>query len=196
MSRAQQNAIESTETGNAATSTTAANTSESAEQADINSGQSQLAKFAANNPYVQGGQADTVEGQQIAGAADATAAGAMAKNQQQTQRTGQNATAGVAAGESEAQQAQRTAGTEEAAATQSRLASGTQYAGDVLKAGNTLTSEQGGLTSQELSEAQGEENIGEEAAKTPSLGDEFGDSFISGLGSGLASGVTSGFGKG
>ena len=66
----------------------------------------------------------------------------------------------------------------------------------MLKAGDTLTTEQGALASQQIGQAQGEENIGEEAAKTPSLGDEFGNSFISGLGSGLASGVTSGFGKG
>ena len=81
MSRAQQNAIESTETGNSATSTTAANTSEAAEQQDINTGESNLAKFAANNPYVQGGQADVLATKQLANTADATAAGAAAKNE-------------------------------------------------------------------------------------------------------------------
>lgn len=180
MSRAQQGAIESTETGNSATSTTAATASQAAEQADINSGQSQLAKFAANNPYVQGGQAQTVEDQQIANTADATATGAAAKNQQQAQRTGQNATAGVAAGEAEAQQAQRTAGSEEASATQSRLASGSQYGEDVLKAGDTLTAEQANLSSNLTGEAQGQENTAETAAQTPSFLDELGQGLIGG----------------
>lgn len=180
MSRAQQGAIESTETGNSATSTTAATASQQAEQADINSGESQLAKFAANNPYVQGAQAQTVADQQAANTADATAAGAQAKNQQQSQRTGQNATAGVAAGEAEAQQAQRTAGSEEAAATQSRLAAGSQYGADVLKAGDTLTAEQANLSSNLTGEAQGQEGIGEQAAQTPSFLDELGQGLITG----------------
>jgi len=180
MSRAQQGAIESTETADSAKSTTAASASQAAEQADINSGQSNLAKFAANNPYVQGGQAQTVENQQVANTADATAAGAAAKNQQQSQRTGQNASAGVAAGEAEAQQAQRTAGSQEAGATQSRLAAGSQYGEDVLKAGDTLTAEQANLSSNLTGEAQGQEGIGEQAAQTPSFLDELGQGLITG----------------
>lgn len=194
MSRAQQNAIEGTETGDSATSTTAATTSQQAEQSDIDTGESQLAKFAADNPYVQGGQAQTVENQQLAGTADATAAAAAKNNQDQAKRTGQNATAGVAAGEAEQQAAQRELGTQEAGATQSRLASGTQVGEDVLKGQQGLTAEQAALTSNLTGEAQGQEQIGEQAANTPSLSDEFGNSFISGLGSGLAKGVTSGFG--
>ena len=180
MSRAQQGQIESTETANTATETAAANASQAAEQADIGTQQSQLAKFAANNPYVQGGQAQTVENQQLSGTADATAAGAAAKNQQQAQRTGQNASAGVAAGEAEAAQAQRTMGTQEAGATQSRLASGAQYGQDVLSGGNQIVAEQNSLGSQEANEAQGQASVGEQAAQTPSFLDELGQGLISG----------------
>jgi hypothetical protein len=182
MSRAQQGQIESTETANTATETAAANASQAAEQADIGTQQSQLAKFAANNPYVQGGQAQTVENQQLSGTADATAAGAAAKTQQQAQRTGQNASAGVAAGEAEAAQAQRTMGTQEAGATQSRLASGAQYGQDVLSGGNQIVAEQNSLGSQEANEAQGQASVGEQAAQTPSFLDELGQGLITGGG--------------
>ena len=101
MSRAQQGAIESTESADSAASTTAATTSQTEEQADINQNQSQLAKFAADNPYVQGGTMQTAENQELSNTADATAAAAAAKNQQQAQRTGQNAAAPVAAGEAD-----------------------------------------------------------------------------------------------
>src|ERR1700732_3697318 len=110
MSRAQQGAIESTATANSATDTAAANKSEAATQADIGNQQSQLAKFAANNPYVQGGQAQTVTKQQLSGTADATAEAAKAGGQALATRTGQNPAAAIAAGEATQQAAQRTPG--------------------------------------------------------------------------------------
>jgi hypothetical protein len=180
MSRAQQGDIVNQEKANTAASTTAATASQAAEQADINTGQSQLAKFAANNPYVQGGQAQTVENQQLSGTADATAAAGMAKNQQQAQRTGQNASAGVAAGEAEQQAAQRTLGTQQAAGTQSRLAAGSQYGQDVLQAGNALTNQQAALSSNLTGEAQGQASTEEQAAQTPSFMDELGQGLITG----------------
>lgn len=180
MSRAQQGAIESTETGDSATSTSAATTSQAAEQADINNNQSQLAKFAADNPYVQGGQAESVENQQLSNTADATAASAAAKDQQQATRTGQNATAGVAAGEAEQQAAQRTLGSAEAGATENRLAAGSTYGADVLKGGQAITAEQAALSSNLTGEAQGQEQVGEQAANTPSFTDELGAGLIQG----------------
>lgn len=179
MSRAQQGAIESTETANSATETAKSDASQAAEQTDIGNQQSQLAKFSANNPYVQGGQAETVENQQLSNTADSTAAAAKAKNQTQAVRTGQNATAGVAAGEAEQQAAQRTLSADEAGATQSRLASGAQYGNEVLNAGNQIVNDQNQLGSQESGQAQGQESTAEQAANTPSFLDE--------LGAGLAS---------
>jgi hypothetical protein len=129
---------------------------------------------------VQGGQAQTVVNQQLAGTADATAQSASEKNQQQAQRTGQNQAAGVAAGEAEQQAAQRTLGTQEAGATQSRLAAGSQYGQDVLGATNQITAAQQNLASQESNAAQGQASTEEQAAQTPSFMDELGQGLISG----------------
>ena len=180
MSRAQQSAIESTETGNSATSTAAANASEAEQQGDINQNESQLAKFAANNPYVQGGAFQTAENKELSNTADATAAAAKAQAQQQAQRTGQNAAAPIAAGEAEQQAAQRTLAGEEGAATANQLASGAGYGKDVLSGGQAIEGEQAGLTNTETGEAQGQENTAEQAAQTPSFLDELGQGLITG----------------
>jgi len=182
MSRAQQGQIESTESADSAASTTAATTSQAEEQADINQNQSQLAKFAADNPYVQGGTMQTAENQELSNTADATAAAAAAKNQQQAQRTGQNAAAPVAAGEAEQQEAQRSLSGEEAGATTSRLASGAQYGAEVLGAGNSIAAQQAQLSSNLTGEAQGQEGTAEQAAQTPSFLDELGQGLITGVG--------------
>lgn len=180
MSRAQQTDVFNTQQANSATNESAAQTADKATQADIGNQESQLAKFAANNPYVQGGQAETVANQQLAGTADATAQAASEKNQQQAQRTGQNQAAGVAAGEAEQQAAQRTLGTQEAGATQSRLAAGSQYGQDVLGAGNQITAAQQNLATQESNAAQGQASTEEQAAQTPSFMDELGQGLITG----------------
>ena len=184
MSRAQQGQVFDTEQANSKAATESATTSQAAEQADINQNQSQLAKFAANNPYVEGGQAQTLENRQIANTADATASAANAKNQMQAERTGQNAAAGVAAGEAEAQAAQREQGSQEASATASRLASGAQYGQDILQAGQGITAQQAALSSNLTGEAQGQAGVEEDAAKTPSFMDELGQGLISGASAG------------
>jgi hypothetical protein len=163
MGRAQETTLAKTEEANSATSTAAATASQEAEQADIATQQSQLAKYAAANPYVQGGQQQTTDIQQLSNTADATAATAKAQNQQQAQRTGQNASAGVAAGEAEAQTAERALGASESAATTSRLASDAKYGQDVLSDQSNITSQQATLSSDEVSEAQGQADTAEKA---------------------------------
>lgn len=180
MSRAQQGQIESTETGNSKTSTDAATKSQQEQQGDINEGTSQLAKFAADNPYVQGGAAQVASNQTISGAADASAEAAKAGAQSQAERTGQNPAAANAAAITAAQNAQRTASTEQGAATTSRLASETGYGKDVMEEGNVLTNEQAALTGNLTGEAQGQEGIAENAAQTPSFLDELGNGLIQG----------------
>jgi hypothetical protein len=165
MGRAQETGLANTEEANAATSEAAATASQQAAQADIGTQQSALAKFAAANPYVQGGQAESVTNQQLAGTADATAAAAKAGNQQQAQRTGQNASAGIAAGEAEQQAAQRTMGTQAAGATQSRLAAGAQYGQDVLSGQSNITSQQAALGAQEAGESESQANTAENAGQ-------------------------------
>ncbi len=182
MSRAQQAQTFDTASSESQTNEAAAQASEAVVQADISQNQSQLAKFAAENPYVQGGQEQTLVNQQESNTADATAAAAAAKNQQQAQRTGQNAAAPIAAGEAEQQAAQRALSSGEAGATQSRLASGATYGEDVLKGGQAIAGEEANLASIQAGQAQGELSIQEQAAQTPSFLDELGQGLISGAG--------------
>ena len=182
MSRAQQGAVLDQATDTSKTNQAEAQTSEVATQADIGTQQSQLAKFAADNPYVQGGQMDAVTNRQLAGTADATSAAAVAKNQTQAQRTGQNASAGVAAGEAEQQAAQRTLGTQEAGATESKLAAGAKYGQDVLSAGSGITAQQEQLAALQSEASQTALSTEEQAAQTPSFMDELGQGLITGAG--------------
>lgn len=192
MSRAQQSATYQTASGESQTNETNAQKSEQQEQADIENGESQLAKFAANNPYVQGGQAQTVSNQQLSGTAGATATAAKAGNQALAERTGQNPQAGVAAGEAEAQAAQRELGQQESQATQQRIGDQAQYNQQALSDQNAITQQQENLASLQQGAAQGELGTQEQSAQTPSFLDELGnglitgtDSFAGGLGQGL-----------
>lgn len=180
MSRAQQGEVYDTAKENSAKSTDAATASQQKEQEDINSNESQLAKFAANNPYVEGGQAESIENRQLSNTADATAQAAREKGQMQAERTGQNATAAIAAGEAEQQAAQRALAGQEAGATESRLAAGAKYGRDVLSAGDELTAEQARLSSNLTNEAQGQQSVAADAAKQPSFMDELGSGLING----------------
>ena len=182
MSRAQQGETYDQSQAVSKTNESNAQTSESNTQADIKDQQSQLAKFASDNPYVQGGQMETTTNRQLAGTADSTAAAAKSGEQQLAQRTGQNASTAVAAGEAAQQAAQRTLGTQEAGATQSRLASGADYGKSVLSAGNSITSQQEQLAALQSGAAQGALNTQEQAAQTPSFMDELGQGLISGAG--------------
>ena len=191
MSRAQQGAIESTQTKNAADSTSAATKSQANEQSDINNETSQLAKFSADNPYVQGGAFQTAQNQTIAGAADATAGATRAGEQALATRTGLNPQAAVAAGEAAAQGAQRTAVAEQGDATTSRLASGADYNQKAISDANAITGQQASLSSNLTGEAQGQLSTAEQAAQQPSFMDELGQGLISG-----GAAVGSGFGAG
>jgi hypothetical protein len=180
MSRSEQSAVLDQSRDVSKTNEAEAQKSEAATQADIGNQQSQLAKFAANNPYVQGGQMETVTNRQLAGTADATAAGARAGEQQLATRTGQNPAAAIAAGEATQQAAQRTLGTQEAGATESRLAAAARYGKDVLGAGSDITAQQARLAALQSGAAQGALGTEEQAAQTPSFMDELGNSLVTG----------------
>lgn len=182
MSRSQQSTTFNTAQGENQTNEANAQSSEKATQADIGNQQSQLAKFAAGNPYVQGGEFATATNRELSNTADATANAARAAGQDQASRTGQNPAAANAAGEAEQQAAQRTLGSEEASATQSRLAAGAKYGQDVLGAGANITDEQARLAALQSGAAQGNLNTQEQAAQTPSFLDELGNSLIQGAG--------------
>ena len=190
ISRAQQGQIFDTTTQNSATDTAKSQTALDTTQNNINSFGAATNKFAADNPYVQGGQAETAGNQLAADTAAGQAQAAGQSIQSAAVRTGQNAGGAIAATEEMQQQNERNLIGQEAKMTNDRLASGSTYADAVLgdKAKQEGMQEQLGAT--EANIAQGQLNTGEDAAKTPSFMDELGQGVIS-----AGTSFAEGFGK-
>lgn len=180
MSRAQQGQTFNTAQGENATDEANTQKSQAAEQTDINNEQSQLAKFAANNPYVQGGQFQTAQNQTIADSANASANAAKAGAQTQALRTGQNPAAANAAAITAAQNAERTASGEQGNATTERIGEESKYNQQGLTDANAITQQQENLASLQSGAAQGALGTQEQAAQTPSFLDELGSGLING----------------
>lgn len=180
MSRAQQGQTFDTASSQNQTNEANAQATEKREQGDIGNYQSQLSKFAAANPYVQGGEYATESNKELSNTADATAEAAKAEQQSLAQRTGQNPAAAIAAGEAEQQTAQRTLAGEEASATKDRLASGADYGKSVLAGAGAVPGMEHNLAALQQGAATGALNTQEDAAKTPSFMDELGQGLISG----------------
>lgn len=178
MSRAQQGAIEQTATANSAADTAKSNTSLDTAQTDINNYGSAVNKFAAANPYVEGGQAETATNQQSADTAAGLAQSAGQGIQSAAVRTGQNAGGAIAATEEMQQQNERALVGQEAKSTEDRLASGTTYQDAVLGDQAKQQGMQEQLGTAQANIAQGQLNTGEDAAKTPSFMDELGQGLI------------------
>ena len=179
MSRAQQGQVLKTAQGENTAYNANAQTGFNTTNQDINNLGAATNKFIAGNPYQQGGQAQTLENQQLSDTAAGEAQAGGQALQSQAVRTGQNAGGAIAATEQMQEGNQRALAGEEAAATQQRLAAGTGYQeaglgalGDVAKAQDTVAQQQGQL-------AQGALDTGEKAAQTPSFLDELGQGLIS-----------------
>jgi hypothetical protein len=184
MSRAQETAADTSAAAqNSGYYTNAQNSYANAQQ-DASNYESQLGSYAAANPYVAGGAYQTATNQQLTDTADASAKALGTTLQGQALRTGQNTSGGVAAAEQTSEANTRALGSEEAAATQSRLASGAQYGQNVLNATGTAEGQQAQLAGQQA--GAGNSALGEEvnAAKTPSWTDEFGNALAGRLGGG------------
>ena len=171
------------------------------EQGDIGTFQSQLGKFASANPYVQGGEFQTAQNQQLAD----TAAGVSDATKQAVEgasvRTGANVGGAVAGAEEAAQQAQRTMGGQVAGANQERIGQEAGYNEKALGGYQVVPGMQGQVTGQQeqLANQQGELAQGalsdeEKAAQTPSFMESLGQGLIQ-SGVGFASGFGSGYGK-
>jgi hypothetical protein len=180
LSRSQQSQVFSTAQGESSTNEANAQKSEQTEQQDINNQQSQLAKFAANNPYMQGGEFQNAQNQNIAGAADATAEASRAGLQAVATRTGQNPAAGNAAAEEIAREAQRTASSQQGNATAERIGSEAKYNQQGLADAGDIAREQESLASLQQGASQGELGTQEQAAQTPSFLDQLGSGLLSG----------------
>jgi hypothetical protein len=206
LSRGQQGNVISTASGVQKTDSNLANTSftnaqsdigtmqtdVNKTQADVNGYGAQLDQFKANNPYVQGGQAETVENQQLADTAAGQAESGGETLQSQAARTGQNAGGAIAATEHMKEDNARTLMGQEADATAGRIAAGTGYGEALLGGEATKTGLQGGVEGEQAGVegaqeqlgategglAQGALNTEEGAAQTPSFMDELGQGVI------------------
>ena len=188
MSRSQQTNVYDTAKQEESQNEAATQKSQQQAQQDIGNFTSALSKYAASNPYVQGGEFQTSENKMLSNTADANADSARAMLQSQAQRTGQNPAAANAAAEEIARQSQRTLSGQEGQAEKERIGSEAGYNKNVLDESKTpeqmqeqLAALQQGAAASELSEEE------QAAAGNKSFGDTFGGTFASGLGN-LAAG--------
>jgi hypothetical protein len=192
MSRGQQSQIFQTTSGQQGQAFGNAENSLSLAQTDVGDYQSQLGKYAAANPYGEGGEFQSAQNQVLANTADASAQAAGAKLQGIAERTGQNPAGAISATEAMQQGNERSLASQEAAANAERLGAGAQYGKSVLQGYGEVPGMEEGIAkgySGLYGTALGEE---EQAAKTPSFGDELGDAFAQNLGKGLSSLVDGG----
>jgi len=103
-------------------------------QNDIGDYKDQLSKYAASNPFGEGGQYQKTTNQVLANTADAGARSAGEALQSQAERTGQNTAGAVAATEKMQQQGTRDLSAEEAKANQERISGQAGYNKSVLGA--------------------------------------------------------------
>jgi hypothetical protein len=188
MSRAQQTQVLNTATANNTADQTAATTATAAETADIGNYESQLSKYAANNPYTAGGEFQTSQNQSLAGTADAGSAALTNALDTQAKRTGQNAGAANATAAETARANQRTLSTEEGNANTQRIGDEANYNAGVLQATAAPVSMEAGIANPNLSAADANLGIAADTAKTPDFWDTLGDSFAQQLGKTAAGG--------
>lgn len=182
MSRSQQSQVLDTATANSGTDQTAATTAANAETADIGNYESQLAKYAAENPYTSGGEYQTSQNQTLAGTADAGSAAITNQENTIAQRTGQNAASADAVAAESARQNQRDLSSAEGGANAQRIGSEAGYNQGVVSASEVPAQLEAGMYSTSLGGANSSLNTAESAAQTPSFWDTLGSSFASQLG--------------
>ena len=189
MSRAQEQAVADTASGqnktfntNAQNAFTGADTSLTTQQGDVNQYQDQLSKFAAANPYGAGGAFQTATNTATAGTADAGAQAAAQAAQAAAVRTGQNASGGVAEGVKASQQGTRDLMTEQAKLNADRITQGAGYGAKVLQASEVpatlqgaITGERGKLASTEADAGNQALGVDQKASEDPSFWDTFGE---------------------
>jgi len=178
MSRGQQGQTFNTASGENKALNTESQTSFDTTNKDIGNYASEVGKFNAANPFVQGGQAQTAENQQLADTAAGLAESTGGALQAAGVRTGQNTGGAIAATENMDIANQRALSGEEAAATEKRLAAGTGYQEAGLEAGAKIPAFQDTVAQQQGQLAQGALDTGEKAAQTPSFMDELGQGII------------------
>lgn len=182
MSRSQQSSIYDTGKANSGTDQTNADNALTTENADIGDYQTQLAKFAASNPYTEGGEYQTDQNKTLSSAADVGSSAITNQVQTQSARTGQNAGAAVATAAEAARANQRGLSSAEGDADATRIGNEAGYNDKVLGASEVPAQLEAGEYATSLGAANGALNTAGTAAQTPGFWDEIGNSFAKSLG--------------
>lgn len=194
MSRGDQKQVLNTATAENTAYNTNAQTAFNKAQGDVGTFQSQLAKFAGANPYVEGGQYATSQNQTLADTANAGANATAQAIQSAAVHGGANPAQAIAASEEVAQQNQRNLGVADANANQTRIGSEVGYNEKTLGGYQTAQQMQDQLAQQQGTLANSALDTAENAAKQPSFMDELGQGILT-AGTGFTSGVGQGYGK-
>ena len=178
MTKSQSGQAFNTASGQNAGYNANANSTYAAATGDIGDYKSALGKYAAENPFVQGGEFQTAQNQALADTAGAQAQSAGQALQAEQVRSGQNPSAAIAATEQMNQNNTRNQMQAQAQANQQRIGEEAGYNQNVLNATAVPESMEERLLSTETGAANsslGQEN---EAAKTPSFWQELGQGVI------------------
>lgn len=194
MTRPQQTQTFNTASSENQTNENTAQQAEQQQQTGINSYGTAIAKYAANNPYVQGGQLQTAQNAVTSNSSDAAASALKAQLQQQAQRTGQNPNAANATASSGAQAIARNLGATQAADTASRVGSEAGYNQTALAAQGQIPGMEGNIAGEAGGQANQELGTQEQAANTPSFGEMLTNSLLS-AGGQFAGGAGQALGK-
>lgn len=187
MSRAQDTAIYNTSTADNATNEKEAQDAESTASTGIGDYSTSVAKLAAKNPYVQGGEFATDQMQDLSDASNAGSKSLADNLAAIAKRTGQNPNAAIAGAESGAEDLTRSLGTQEADADAKRISSEAGYNQGVTEDTAKIPQLATSLYSTAGNLADNQENTARAAsADNKSFGDTLGSTFAAGLGSGLA----------
>lgn len=206
MSRAQETDVANTAgdqnktyDANAQTAFQGAQGSINQQQGDVNDYGQALSTFAAANPYGAGGAYQNSVNQATAGTADAASDAAKQGAQGAAVRGGQNASAGVSAGQATDQANTRNLMTTQANANANRIKAGAGYGSQVLQGSSVPASLQGSITGEQGKLAGTEAEAGNTALSTdqkasdqPSFWDEFGEQAGGALGKGLGTAAGAG----
>lgn len=183
MSRDQSANISTTAQTNSGTDQTAAENAQTAENQDIQGYEGQLSQYAANNPYVQGGEDQTAQNQTLAANADVGSQAITNQLQTQSQRTGQNAGAANATAAAAAQQNLINESSAEGADNATRIGDEATYNQSVLGASEVPAQLEAGEASTDLGAANNSLGTAEQAsAASPDFWDELSQGLMSGLG--------------
>jgi len=173
MSRSNSANISSTAQTNSSTDQTNAENAENAENADIGNYESQLSKYASENPYTSGGEYQTSQNKTLAANADVGSTALTNQLQTQAQRTGENAGAATATAAEAARQNQRDLSSAEGAANTTRIGNEAGYNQGVVSASEVPAQLEAGEASTDLGAADNSLGTAQSAsASSPSFWDE------------------------